>query len=766
MKRIRLEIAGTVQGVGFRPFAHRAATSTGLSGFVYNHAAGVTIEAQGDPAALDRFRAALERDLPPLARIESLAARELPLVADEAGFLIRVSRAEGAHGILPVPPDAAPCAACLAEMEDPADRRFDHPFANCTHCGPRYSILRALPYDRAATAMAGFPLCPACAAEYADPADRRFHAQPVCCPACGPRLAFETLAPATDPAPGSPLDAAAAALAAGRIVAVKGVGGFHLAATVDGPGLARLRSFKHREAKPFAAMAVDLAAAETACLVTAEERAALVARERPVVLLAMRPGSPLSPCAPGLARAGVMLPSSPLHHLLMRRMTALGHPRLIMTSANLAGEPLCADEGEVRARLAEICDALLTHDRAVVARIDDSVLSAERDGPRFLRRARGYAPAPVPLARCGGRNLLCAGGDLKSVFALAGDGRAILSPHIGDLEHPETADHLLETVDRLARLHDFRPDALVVDAHPGYHSARLLAGRFPDLPVARVFHHEAHAGAILAEHRAEPPAVVLAFDGAGYGRDGSIWGGECLAVLPDGIRRAGRLRPLPLFGGDAAARSPARAALGFLAALLPESELLATPAARRHPEAARVAVRVARNDRLAVPCSSAGRLFDVAACLAGVRDDASYEAQAAMEFEALLDPSDRGELPLPVAAAPGIPDLLEADGGALLLALRDQAARSVPTGALSARFHRALARAAAEMAARTAETIGARVVGLSGGCFLNGFLLAETRAALAARGLVPLVHRLVPPGDGGLCLGQAWVADRAKDIFQ
>ena len=758
--RLAIQVRGQVQGVGFRPFVYRLADELKLRGWVRNDAAGVAIEAQGSSAALERFLAALHQP-PPLARIDELRTTALPARAGEASFVIHASRAGPVRA--EITPDAAVCAACLAELFDPADRRYRYPFINCTHCGPRYTITRAIPYDRPNTSMAGFPLCPACAREYHDPADRRFHAQPVACPACGPRLNLRD-------ATGNPLavaDAVAATLERlrnGAIVALKGLGGFHLACDArDAATVARLRERKQREAKPFAVMAANLVSLAPWVECDEDERRLLEAPERPIVLLRQRTDvdAELPGIAPGMDRLGVLLPYTPLHYLLFHEAAGRsdGHDwlkqpwplLLVMTSANPGGEPLVIDDEEAIERLAGIADGFLTHDRAIVARCDDSVLLVRPTGTTFVRRARGYVPRRIALPAAGPSVLAC-GGWLKNTICLTRDAQAYLSPHIGDLDNAAACRALEEMAERLLDTLRIVPERVACDRHPDFFSSRFAAAfaaeqRLPCLPVQ---HHHAHIAAIAAEHGLNQPVLGLALDGVGLGDDGGSWGGELLGVDGAKYRRLGYLRPLPLPGGDRAAREPWRMAAAALHALGRGEDI-----PRRFPGPLAEPVRrlLARGEpAYCPPTSSAGRVFDAAAALLGLRRVSDYEGQAAMELEALAaayGPAD------PLAdgyhlVVNGQLDLLP-----LLAWLADHAAEP-ELGA--ARFHATLALALADWVAQAARREAVTDIALGGGCFLNRLLSIQVRSLLEQNGLRAYEAHQAPPNDGGLSLGQAWVA--------
>lgn len=631
-RRTRITIEGIVQGVGFRPFVFRLAEHHGIAGWVQNTTAGVVVEAEGDARRLASFVADLTGKAPPLAVIVSLATEEIPPQGGTA-FAIRYS--EGSAGPVRVAPDGDVCPDCLHELFDPADRRHRYPFITCTNCGPRYSLITAVPYDRPNTTMAPFPLCDACRTEYEDPRNRRFHAQPVACPECGPRL---RLVDADDrDLPGDPVEEAAGLLSQGKIVAVKGIGGYHLAVDALNDGAVReLRRRKARDEKPFALMAPDLAAVRTFALPDAVEERLLAAPEHPIVLLRKRPDNPVSPlAAPANGYFGTMLPYAPLHHLLLRdRFTAL-----VMTSGNLSDEPIAYRDAEARERLAYIADAFLVHDREIHTRTDDSVIRVFRGNPLFLRRSRGYVPRevrmPVEIPA-----VLAVGAELKGTICLARGDRAVMSQHIGDLKNAATLDSLAETTAHLQGLLGLTPELVAHDLHPDYLSTAFAEG-IPVLPRVAVQHHHAHLASCMAENGLDGEVIGVIFDGTGYGRDGTVWGGEFLVGGYGGFRRAGHLRQVPLLGGDAAVREPFRMALSYLYdAFGADFFGLSLPWLREIGEAERPLFLQMLERRInSPPTSSCGRLFDAVAALTGVRGRVSYEGQAAMELEALAEGS-------------------------------------------------------------------------------------------------------------------------------
>ncbi|MFJ5836885.1 carbamoyltransferase HypF [Streptomyces shenzhenensis] len=777
--RRRVTVRGVVQGVGFRPYVHALATSLGLTGHVTNTPDGVVVEVEGGPGAVDRFCARLAPDAPPLARVDGVDHQDVPVTGDGA-FTILASRAGGRAGAL-IPPDTATCAACLGELADPADRRHRHPFVNCTHCGPRFTIVTGLPYDRAHTTMAGFPLCPHCAREYADPADRRFHAQPVACPDCGPRLRLLVRHPraagaAEEITDADPVAGARRLLARGAVLAVKGLGGYHLACDATDPAaVALLRRRKARGDKPFALMARSADDIGHLVSLTAAERDLLGGAARPIVLLRRRAGGgaagprPAEQVAPGSPDLGVMLPYTPLHHLLLGLPGDPGGPRLlVMTSGNVSGEPIVTDEGEALERLAHLADAWLTHDRPIQVPCDDSVVRLCDGKPLVVRRARGYAPLPLDLP-VPVRPALAVGGDLKNAFCLGEGRRAWLSAHIGDMDDLATQRAFARAVAQLESITPVRPGLLAADRHPGYRSARwavrTAAGRGVG-GVVRVQHHHAHIAAAMAEHGLDGTRPVLgaAFDGTGHGDDGAVWGGEFLLADYAGFRRLGHLAYVPLPGGDAAVHRPYRMALAHLrAAGLDWSPDLPCVTACPATELTVLSRQLERGINC-VPTSSMGRLFDAVSSLAGVCHRAGYEAQAAVELEAAALSAPGGDgtayaFAVREAAARGGP--LRADPAPVLAAVVGDLRAGVPTASIAARFHRAVAGLVHRVCLLIRDRHGVDTVALTGGVFLNSLLSSACAAALAADGLTVLRHHLVPPGDGGLALGQLMVAARA-----
>ncbi len=736
--RTEVRIEGTVQGVGFRPFVHGLATHLGLAGLVGNDARGVFIEVEGDAGVVERFLAGLRRP-PPLAVVEHISTRPLALDGHR-GFAIVGSDATGRRGAL-VSPDTATCADCLSELRDPADRRHAYPFVNCTNCGPRFTIVTGVPYDRPNTTMAGFAMCEECAAEYRDPADRRFHAQPVCCPACGPRLALLDAGGHT--LPGDPVEAARALLRDGGILAVKGLGGYHLAAAAaDESAVAALRSRKHREDKPFAVMAADVRSARLLAEVDAAEEALLTGPRRSVVLLRRRTHARLAAAvAPGNRSIGVLLPYTPLHHLLAAES-------LVLTSGNVSDEPIAYRDEDALARLGTIADAFLTHDRPIHVRTDDSVTRVFRGRELPLRRSRGYAPGPVPLPG-GGPAVLACGAEQKNTFCLAAYGRAFVSHHIGDLENYETLRAYREGIEHFGRLFGITPSVVAHDLHPEYLSTKYALDQ--DLPLTGVQHHHAHIASCMADNQWYAPVIGVAFDGTGYGTDGTLWGGEFLVADLAGFERHGHLAPVPLPGGATAIREPWRMAAAYGAT----ADL---DVARRNAATWDAVVTLARRGTASPPTSSMGRLFDAVAAVLGVRDRVTYEGQAAVELEQRADPRERGGYP--VRLSDGTPFTVA--GTDLVAAATADLRAGVGVPVIAARFHNAVAALVVAGALRVRETTGLTTVALSGGVFQNLLLLERAVTGLETAGLTVLIHHRVPPNDGGISLGQAAIASARR----
>ena len=754
----RIEVRGLVQGVGFRPFVYRLAQGHGLTGWVANTVEGVRIEVEGERSRVERFAAALRAEAPPIARVEELRrARIEP--AGHPRFEIRRSQGQPGKTTL-VSPDLATCPDCLAELRDPADRRHRYPFINCTNCGPRFTIIRDVPYDRAATTMAAFTMCPSCRAEYENPLDRRFHAQPNACPACGPRVWLADRAGRELP-PGvgrDPIREAGALLLAGKILAVKGLGGFHLAADAGNQAaVAELRKRKARQDKPFAVMVPDLESARALCELSPAAETALAGVERPIVLLPRRqdtPGLALA-VAPFQDTYGLLLPYTPLHHLLLE---AVGGRPLVMTSANRSDEPIEIDNDSALANLGDIADCFLLHDRPIHLRADDSVVRPVGEAILPVRRSRGYAPRPVRLRRSL-PPVLAVGGQLKNTICLVRGQEAFLSQHLGDLERTDSFLYFLRTVEQLRKLLKVAPDRVAHDLHPDYLTTRW-ALKDSGLPAIAVQHHHAHVVAGMAEHGLEGRVLGVALDGTGYGPDGTIWGGEFLLADERGFQRVGHLPAWPLPGGELAIRQPWRTARSiFVKALGIEAAGKLPLWSRVEPRALAVVDRMLAQDLNCPMSSGCGRLFDAVAAALGLRLESLYEGQAAVELEALA--ARAGERSAPVYDF----EITERAGGMLapelapmLAALARDIAAGVEPARVALGFHDWLVRLAAELAARLCGRHGVDRVVLSGGVFNNRYVSEHLARELERRGLRVFAHRQAPPGDGGISLGQAVVA--------
>ncbi|MEN6457466.1 MAG: carbamoyltransferase HypF [Thermoguttaceae bacterium] len=792
-RRLAITVRGVVQGVGFRPFLSNAARSRGLCGWVRNEASTVQIEVQGDATAVEGFVEALRHEHPPQACLEAIEVVELPTLLEGEGprtFEIRPSEGRSAPGPT-IPADLATCPECLAELFDPAQRRYRYPFTNCTNCGPRWSIIERLPYDRPRTSMASFPMCDACRAEYENPADRRFHAQPVACPRCGPTLQLLDRRGHELATGEAALAAAVAGLAASQIVALKGLGGFQLLAdaTAADP-VARLRERKHRPDRPFAVMLPSLDAVRLCCDVSSEEARMLTSHQAPIVLLHRLATSGASPCivagvAPGNPNLGVMLPYTPLHHLLM---ADLRRP-VVCTSGNLSEEPMVTDTLDAVERLGPIADLILTHNRPIVRPVDDSIVRIGVEGPQMLRRARGFAPLPIRLhGTLNDQTVLAVGGHLKNTVALALGARrgkrrgrhlppregteaaVILSAHIGDLDSVPSVSVFRRAIDDLVGFFDVRPDAVACDLHPDYAStgrAEELSAKW-GVPLVRVQHHHAHVAACMAEHGLTGPVLGFSWDGTGYGPDGTIWGGEALVCQAAGYRRVAHLRPFALPGGDRAVRQPRRSALGALFEMLGPKAAEPLASLFRANELPPLLSMLQR--RLHSPrTSSMGRLFDAVAALCGFAPVISFEGQAAMALEYPADATETASYPLTLSvchcgaeSSAEVPSGVKPPGGhtvldwrpTLRVILADRAA-GVPVGRISARFHNTLA----DMALAVAQSLPERLpVALVGGCFQNVLLADRVRSRLSDGGFQVYTNHRTPPGDGGISLGQIFVA--------
>lgn len=750
----RIHVRGTVQGVGFRPWVYRLARELRLHGRVLNDAAGVVIHAFGSQEALERFVRRLRESGPPAASISSVEDSAIPpeavsdftIVESEAGDERRVS----------IPADLATCGDCAREIRDPANRRHRYPFTNCTNCGPRFTIALGVPYDRAATSMRGFDMCPECRREYDNPDDRRFHAQPNACPACGPTL--RALVPGDGAIDGEdPIELAARLIGAGLTVAVKGIGGFHLACDAASElAVLRLRRRKHRDEKPFAVMVRDLDEAERLAHLGPAERALLLSAERPIVLAPRRSGAPLAASvAPGNPLVGLLLPYSPLHHLLAR---AAACP-LVMTSGNLSDEPLAFRNEEALARLGEIADLFLVHDRPIVTRCDDSVARVVAGGPMLLRRSRGYVPRPVPVARPFDTPVLACGALLKNTFCFGIGNAAYLGPHIGDLENLETFESYQDSIDRMQRFLGVEPEIVAHDMHPDYLSTRYAQLRVESRRIA-VQHHHAHVASAIAEHRIAGPVFGLAYDGTGYGADGAAWGGELLLADAASFARLATFRPVVLAGGDRAIREPWRIALALLEDAFAGEPPVADVRLFRQIPAEELAIvrRLIATGANAPAAHGVGRYFDAFAAIGLCRTRATYEGQLAFEWNMMAAAApgrERGRYPFDIVrdGSPWTIDLRPMVRGAVYELIGGEAPAIV-----AARFHNTIAAASAQVVRHAAVLFGRLRVVLTGGCFQNALLTERTLEELSPMFRVCL-HRQVPPGDGGIALGQALVAN-------
>ena len=765
--RQKHEIGGIVQGVGFRPFVYRLAQERDLTGWVRNTPAGVEIEIQGDDSGLESFDSALRNGLPPLAQVTSHVRSDLP-TTDEPSFLILPS-GPGEPDIR-IAPDSALCADCLTELFAPSDRRYRYPFITCTNCGPRYSIITAIPYDRPNTTMTGFPLCPDCLREYQDPLHRRFHAQPIACHTCGPQVALLTPSGEKIAARDAAVTQAVELLKAGAIVAIKGIGGYHLAVDAGNhDAVARLRQRKKRDEKPFAVMAADLESARELAVMDAMEERLLCSPEAPIIIVRKRPDTRLSPLiAPGNGWLGLMLPYAPLHHLLMRG----NFQALVMTSGNVSDEPVAFEDHEALLRLGGIADYFLLHDRPIHMRSDDSVLRVFQGRPLFYRRARGYAPRAVTLPFAV-PPLLATGAELKSALCLAAGSRAFLSQHIGDLQNQSTLDSFAHTAAHLSGILSIRPETVACDLHPDYLSSRFAEDS--GAPLIRVQHHHAHLASCMAENGLDGDVIGIILDGTGYGPDGTIWGGEFLVGGYDGYRRAAHFRQIPLPGGDAAVREPWRMAMAYLYQALGEAAFaLDHPAAGQLPQQERALfAQMLRRGINSPLTSSCGRLFDAVAALINLRQVVSYDGQGAIELEALAESksppapfrpqrvlSQKGEYPYSIMLHGEDP--LQLDFSPMIAEILADLNADVSSASIAYRFHATVAAAATKLCLQLAEDSGLERVILSGGVFQNRLLTEMIYTALSRKGLTVFTHCLVPPNDGGIALGQAAIAGRRK----
>ena len=736
MESVHVEIHGIVQGVGFRPFMHRLVREHGLAGSIRNSSSGVELELEGERAALDRFLEELPRRAPKLAVIEKVEARFSPEIRGLEGFQILPSLTKSRRDTL-ISPDVCICDDCLRELLDPRDRRYRYPFINCTNCGPRFTIIRDVPYDRPSTSMGRFPMCPDCDREYHDIENRRYHAQPDCCPVCGPRVFF--LDGQGRELPGDAIETARAWLKAGKILAVKGLGGIHLACRAEDAALVKtLRERKHRDEKPFAVMCRDLACARKLCQVSEEEAAVLCGWQRPITLLHKR--------APGLEHLsengflGVMLPYTPLHVLLFGDDI----DALVMTSANLSDTPIVYKNDEALEKLSGIADGFLLHDREIVTRCDDSLCWVREGKEYFARRSRGYVPYPIRVPGCAEGVLAC-GAEQKASFCLSKGDYVFQSQHIGDLKNLETLDSYERQILHFQRMFDISPALLVCDLHPDYLSTAYAEERAAreGLPLLRVQHHHAHLASCMADNGLDGRVLGLIWDGTGYGTDGTVWGGECLLGGYGGFERRGGIRPIPLPGGDLVTKELDRLAYVLLresgcdASGIPGAELLERQ------------LRAGLNCPLS---SGMGRLFDGAAAILGIKHQASYEGQGAVLLEAAADPDERGSYPVVFE------NEVFFDWRPMISAMAADLAAGLEPGRAAARFMNTLVAMGAAQCARLSEETGVRDVVLSGGTFQNQFLMARLPEELAQRGLRPHGHRRVSCNDEGIALGQLRIA--------
>jgi hydrogenase maturation protein HypF len=754
-----VRVEGIVQGVGFRPFVYGLAGALSLSGFVGNDAQGVFVEVEGSGPDVRAFLSRVRSEAPPLAVVERVDA-EWTSPSGDQGFAIVESPQGGERQTL-ISPDTATCDECVRELFDDTDRRHRYPFINCTNCGPRFTIVKDVPYDRPFTTMAAFGLCAACSAEYHDPANRRFHAQPTCCPACGPSLRLVvpdgTVVARGDEA----LRGAVRRLGDGAVVAVKGLGGYHLAADAGGEdAVATLRSRKHREDKAFAVLVTSIDAARELAEIDDDESLAMSSPRRPIVLVRRRADARLAPSvAPGNRHVGLMLPYSPLHYLLARDA---GRP-LVLTSGNASDEPIAYRDDDAFDRLGRIADAFLAHDRPIHMRTDDSVVRVLRRFERPIRRSRGYVPQPISLPWSFPRKVLACGPELKNTFCVAKDSRAFVSHHVGDLENVETLRSFTEGIGHFCRIFDIAPEVVAYDLHPDYLSTKHALD-LRNVDHVGVQHHHAHIASCLADNGEAGPVIGVAFDGTGYGADGTIWGGEVLVADLEGFERAGHLAAVPMPGGAAAIREPWRMAAAYLDACFPDGLPEGLPVVERNRDRWDQVVAAARAGVNSPPTSSAGRLFDAVAALCDVRDRINYEGQAAVELEQLADADVAGGTGYEAGIEPGADGVLAIGGSDLVAAVVDDLRAGVDRRLVAARFHGGVREAIVRVCRAVAERTGLSSVALSGGVFQNVLLETTAVDALRGEGFTVLTHSRVPPNDGGISLGQAAVAgarDRA-----
>lgn len=750
--RLEINVQGVVQGVGFRPFVYGLASRLGLGGRVRNGTTGVVIDVEGEQASVETFLQALVAEAPPLAVIERVAT-ERKQVRHYTTFAIEKSETQDEKAVF-ISPDVATCPECLGELANPHDRRYQYPFLNCTNCGPRFTIIIGVPYDRERTTMGGFTMCPACRAEYEDPRDRRFHAQPTACPACGPRLRVTDFQGNEVPV-ADPIAFVGARLQEGRIVAVKGLGGYHLSCdTLQDEVVRELRRRKHREAKALAIMVPDLDTVRRLCEVSAVEAKLLTSPRRPIVLLRKRDDCSIAEeVAPRNRYLGVMLPYTPLHDLLMRQVAR----PLVMTSGNLTEEPIAYEDDDAAGRLSGIADYFLAHNRPVHMRCDDSVTRVVMGRELPLRRSRGYAPLPIRLSRPFTRPILACGGQLKNTFCLARGEYAFLSHHIGDLDDYRTYRSFVEGIEHFKGLFDITPEAVAYDLHPGYRSSQYALS-LEGLPHIAVQHHHAHIASCMAENGCEGPVIGVALDGTGYGSGGRIWGGEFLVADYSHFERLAHLEEVPLPGGEQAIRQPWRMAGSYLHHVYGDAmEGLDLDFIRRLDRRVWSLIRRMMARGVNSPLtSSAGRLFDAVAALLGLRDEVQYEAQAAVELEMLADGTPGEGYPFRILSG-GRPMVVETKG--IIKGVVEDLTRGEPAPLIAAKFHATLGEIILEVCCQIRELTGLGQVALSGGVFQNVRLLTETMGRLAAESFEVYTHSRVPPNDGGIALGQAAVAN-------
>ena len=749
---MRLRVSGIVQGVGFRPFIYSLANQLDLYGWVRNTSSGVEIEVDGTPEALDTFLSEIRNNPPPLAQIQAISAESI-LSQEFSNFEI-ISSQPSEGDFLPISPDISTCPDCLREMLDPYNRRFRYPFINCTNCGPRFTIVKDIPYDRPRTTMAGFPLCPECLQEYNDPGNRRFHAQPIACPVCGPNvsLIIENDAQAIGE---DAIQMARQLIAEGKIVALKGLGGYLLACDATNPiSVDTLRDRKKRSDKPFALMAYDLNSIQRYCKVTQQEAELLTSIQKPIVLLEQLPASRIAEeCAPNQHTLGFLLPYTPLHYLLLEPSPNFPDA-LVMTSGNLSEEPIAYEDQDAMERLAKIADAFLTHNRPIHMRMDDSVTRISAQAPTIIRRARGYAPSPITLP-CEAPSILATGAELKNTFCLTRQNQAFLSHHIGDLENYETLKSFEDGILHYQQLYRIKPEVIGCDLHPNYLAARYanLRARQEALPLFSIQHHHAHLAACLADNGIthSEPVIGLCFDGTGYGTDGAIWGGEVLVGSYRDYLRKFHLEYTPLPGGDAAVHRPSRMALSWLRTLDLDWEPDLPPVKDLCYEERTIVSSQMEHQINSPLTSSMGRLFDAVSALIGVREVASYEGQAAIELEAIADPDEAGLYDCLMSGSDlSVRPLLEG-------IIKDWQSGISPS-IISARFHNSIAYLSLQVSQFLREKEGLKTVALSGGVWQNRYLFTRTVYNLEQDGFLVLRHHQVPVNDGCIALGQALVA--------